>query len=216
MPKLEVFDPAMCCSTGVCGPVVDPTLPRFAADLDWLKGRGVNVERFNLAQQPAMFASNDIVKNALSESGTDCLPLLLVDGRIVSQGSYPCRERLAEFCGVESEGPASIFSPAVAELVAIGASIACNCTPCFDYHYRKARELGLSNEDIALAVRSALGVEKASSRAVIEVAERNLGPLVILDSRSHPEEPGSSHQRAEMVFPMVGSGSHGRPSSECC
>lgn len=27
--KIEVFDPPMCCSSGVCGPAVDPVFPRF-------------------------------------------------------------------------------------------------------------------------------------------------------------------------------------------
>jgi hypothetical protein len=100
MPKIEVYDPAMCCSTGVCGPVVDPVLPRFAADLDCLRAQGVAVERFNLAQQPGVFAENEIVKRALTENGTDCLPLIFADGRIVSQGAYPTRDELAEFCGL--------------------------------------------------------------------------------------------------------------------
>jgi len=55
MTAVRVFDPAMCCSTGVCGPSVDPQLARFSADLDWLTSQGVAVERFNLAQQPAAF-----------------------------------------------------------------------------------------------------------------------------------------------------------------
>jgi hypothetical protein len=46
---IRVFDPAMCCSTGVCGPSVDPDLARFAADVDWLQKQGVKVERFNLS-----------------------------------------------------------------------------------------------------------------------------------------------------------------------
>jgi hypothetical protein len=50
MPKLEIYDPPMCCSSGVCGPSVDPVLPRFAADLDWISQRGVAVERYNLSQ----------------------------------------------------------------------------------------------------------------------------------------------------------------------
>ena len=58
MPKLALYDPPMCCSTGVCGPVVDPVLPRVTADLDWLKRQGIQVERYNLAQQPQAFASN--------------------------------------------------------------------------------------------------------------------------------------------------------------
>ena len=52
MTKLEVFDPPMCCSSGVCGPKVDPVLPRFAADLEWMKSQGVAVSRYNLAQLP--------------------------------------------------------------------------------------------------------------------------------------------------------------------
>jgi len=32
--KIQVLDPPRCCSTGVCGPNVDPELVRFAADLD--------------------------------------------------------------------------------------------------------------------------------------------------------------------------------------
>lgn len=48
MTSVKVFDPAMCCSTGVCGPTVDPEFARFAADPDWLAGQGVAVERFNL------------------------------------------------------------------------------------------------------------------------------------------------------------------------
>jgi arsenite methyltransferase len=57
MTVLQVFDPPMCCSSGVCGPSVDPRLPRFAADLDWLRNQGVQVERFNLAHQPQAFVA---------------------------------------------------------------------------------------------------------------------------------------------------------------
>jgi len=87
-PKVEVFDPPMCCSTGVCGPAVDPSLVRFAADLDWLKKHGVEVARFNLAQEPGAFVSNPVVAGALRERN-DILPPLLVDGVIASRGSYP-------------------------------------------------------------------------------------------------------------------------------
>ncbi|KAA5541021.1 arsenite efflux transporter metallochaperone ArsD [Roseiconus nitratireducens] len=95
MSHVEVFDRAMCCSTGVCGPQVDPTLPRFAADLEWLKAQGHSVDRFNLAQDPARFAANPVVQKMLSEDGVDCLPLILVDGRIVSRSDYPARANLA-------------------------------------------------------------------------------------------------------------------------
>lgn len=96
---IRVFDPAMCCSSGACGPSLDPELARFAADLDWLQKQGVKVERFNLSQQPAAFASTPAVKEALAR-GTGVLPLVLVDDRIAVEGSYPSRETLAALAGV--------------------------------------------------------------------------------------------------------------------
>ena len=58
MKKLSVFDPAMCCSTGVCGPDPDQALIDFASDFDWLKAHGVPAERWNLANQPMAFVLN--------------------------------------------------------------------------------------------------------------------------------------------------------------
>lgn len=106
MSKLQVFDPAMCCPTGVCGPSIDPALPRFAADLEWLKGKRLEVERYNLAQEVAAFTNNPVVKTALNSRGSKCLPLLLLDGMIVAEGAYPTREELARLAKVEFEpGP---------------------------------------------------------------------------------------------------------------
>ncbi|HYL86820.1 MAG TPA: arsenite efflux transporter metallochaperone ArsD [Candidatus Angelobacter sp.] len=106
MSKLQVFDPAMCCSTGVCGPGVDPALARFAADLEWLKSKGLQVERHNLAQEVAAFTSNPVVKAALNSRGSKCLPLLLLDGTIVAEGAYPTRTELASLAHVQFEpGP---------------------------------------------------------------------------------------------------------------
>ncbi len=59
MKTLMVFDPAMCCSTGVCGTDVDQALVDFSADVQWLKQCGVQIERFNLAQQPMSFVQNE-------------------------------------------------------------------------------------------------------------------------------------------------------------
>ena len=96
---IRVFDPAMCCSTGVCGTSVDPELARFAADVDWLQKQGVTVERFNLAQQPGAFVDTPAVKEALAR-GTEVLPLVLVGDRVAVEGAYPSRETLAALAGV--------------------------------------------------------------------------------------------------------------------
>ena len=119
MSKLQVYDPAMCCSTGVCGPSVDPVLPRFSADLEWLRSKGVEVERYNLAQDVAAFAANSTVKQSLNSQGTKCLPMVLVDGRVVSRSDYPTREQLANFTGVAYE-PGPVFKERAADLVGIG------------------------------------------------------------------------------------------------
>lgn len=95
MKNVQIYDKPMCCSTGVCGPEVDPVLPQFAADLDWLKGQGHQVERFNLAQQPMAFVENKTIHQVLSTEGTESLPVIVIDGEIVSRKVYPSRETLA-------------------------------------------------------------------------------------------------------------------------
>lgn len=94
---IQIYDRPMCCSTGICGPQVDPVLPRFAADLDWLKTQGHRVERYNLAHQPAAFVENPMVQKLLSSVGTDCLPIITIDGQVVSQNRYPDRATFAEW-----------------------------------------------------------------------------------------------------------------------
>lgn len=101
MSQVQIFDQALCCTTGVCGPQVDPVLPRFAADVEWLKAQGHQVDRFNLAQEPAVFAANSQVQERLRRDGVDCLPLIFVDGQIVSAGEYPGREALGRWTNTQ-------------------------------------------------------------------------------------------------------------------
>jgi AhpD family alkylhydroperoxidase len=206
MSKVQVFDPPMCCSTGVCGPEVDPALVRFAADLDWLKESGVEVERFNLSQEPAAFVGNALVAQAIRDRD-DALPLLLVDGKIAAQGSYPAREVLAELAGVVV--PKSIYSEAVQELVAIGAAIASNCEPCFRNHFDKARKLGVSKEDMARAVTTAKMVKEAPARAIVELAEKYLGTKI-----ATREGPDACRQGAAAA--PVALGGSAPAAKKCC
>jgi sulfur carrier protein ThiS len=99
MKSVQVYDKPMCCSTGICGPEVDPVLPQFAADLDWLKGQGHSVERYNLAQQPQAFIANTTIQQLLASEGTECLPVVVVDGQVVSRAVYPTRAQLASWVG---------------------------------------------------------------------------------------------------------------------
>jgi hypothetical protein len=89
MTTIQVYDPPMCCSTGVCGPDIDPDLVNFAALLSQLGAHGVRVERYNLAQQPMAFAQNLAVKGLLATGGPEVLPIILLNGRVCFQGRYP-------------------------------------------------------------------------------------------------------------------------------
>ena len=100
MKTLTIYDPAMCCPTGICGPEIDQHLVDFAADLDWLKREGVDVKRINLAQEPALFAANEQVKSILQDSGVEGLPVILVDDEMQSSGLYPDRTKLAQMAGI--------------------------------------------------------------------------------------------------------------------
>jgi hypothetical protein len=100
MTKIDVYDSAMCCSTGVCGVDVDQRLVNFAADVEWAKQQGMTIERFNLGQQPLQFANNAMVKGFLQRSGEASLPLILVDGEVALAGRYPNRAELTRWAGV--------------------------------------------------------------------------------------------------------------------
>lgn len=168
-PSLSVYDPPMCCSTGVCGPEVDPALVAFASDLKFLQDQGIEVRRFGLAQNPAAFVENDLVREALTKTGEAALPLVLVGDTMAASGRYPTREELTVLLGLATTKP-SLFSPAVAELVAIGASIAANCEPCLRYHIAAAEKLGVSRTDMDRAVQLAAKVKDAPHRAVLKLA----------------------------------------------
>ena len=161
----------MCCSTGVCGPEVDPALVRFAADLKWLESQGVAVERFSLTQSPKAFAEDDLVRSLLTDKGEEVLPLLVVEGKVVASGSYPTRDELAGMLGLNYTG-AGLFTPAVAELVAIGVAIASNCEPCLRYHVKAATELGVFSADITRAVEMSAKVKDVPHQSVLSLAAR--------------------------------------------
>lgn len=121
MTHIDVFDPPMCCSSGVCGPSVDPLLAAFAADVDWLTTQGVTVVRHNLSQDPQPFVSNALVLDLMKREGNDCLPIVLVNGEELGHGAYPRREELARAAGL-----AAGASPAKKR---IRLSAAGGCTP---------------------------------------------------------------------------------------
>jgi Arsenical resistance operon protein ArsD len=116
MPAIHVFEPALCCNTGVCGPDVDQALVNFTADLNRLKELGADVQRHNLANDPSAFAGSDTVRAFLQVAGSDGLPLTLVDGLTVMTGVYPGREQLMRYAGLGAEPQGSTVPQGVTEL----------------------------------------------------------------------------------------------------
>ena len=92
--KLEVFERAMCCPTGLCGPSIDPELTRIATIHYVLKQRGFDVARYNLASEPNRFVENARVQAEIA-NGLETLPLTVIDGEIVKRGAYMTNEEIA-------------------------------------------------------------------------------------------------------------------------
>ncbi len=162
MTTFTVYDPPMCCSTGVCGADVDQQLVDFAADLDWLKSQGAEIRRINLSQEPMEFVSNPEIKALMDTSGSDGLPAIMVAGEVVSTARFPSRNELAEWAGLEQ--PAGALGEHVRELIALGAAVAANCKPCLKYHAARARKAGVGEEAMREAI--AMGRTVRASAAI--------------------------------------------------
>lgn len=97
MKKMIIFDPAMCCSTGVCGPSVNEELLRVSTVINKLKNKGIIVERHNLTNNPQVFVDNKVINKMLLKEGVEVLPITMIDGEIVKTKTYPTNE---EFCSL--------------------------------------------------------------------------------------------------------------------
>jgi hypothetical protein len=96
--KIQIFDPAMCCSTGVCGPSIDPELVRIQESLRQIRilAPAVEIERSGLTSDPTAFCTNSAVAELLELEGPDCLPLVYVNGELISKRRYPGNEQLQQ------------------------------------------------------------------------------------------------------------------------
>ncbi len=101
MKKIEIFDPAMCCSTGVCGPSIDPELLRVATVINTLKEKGIIIQRHGLSNEPQDFITNKVINSLLQKEGADILPVTLVDGEIAKTKEYPTNEELSKWLDMD-------------------------------------------------------------------------------------------------------------------
>ena len=101
MKRIDIFDPAMCCSTGVCGPSIDPELMRVATVVNALKEKGIMITRHGLSNEPQDFISNKVISDILQKEGADILPVTLVDGKVIKTKQYPTNEELEAWLEIE-------------------------------------------------------------------------------------------------------------------
>ena len=99
--KIEIYAPAMCCSSGLCGPGIDPVLVKVNEAVLSLQKQGVEVKRFNLSQQPHDFMANTVVAELLHKNGKNILPIILVNGEVFKTGEYPLYEDLCKALGID-------------------------------------------------------------------------------------------------------------------
>lgn len=99
--KVEIYDPPMCCSSGICGPSIDPVLVKTNDAVLALKKQAVEVYRYNLKQQPKDFLVNQTVADLLHMEGKKVLPITLVNDQVFKTGEYPSYEELCKVLGIE-------------------------------------------------------------------------------------------------------------------
>lgn len=99
--KIVIYDPPLCCSSGLCGPSFDPVLVKMNDAVMTLKKQGVEIERFNLAQQPKEFVANKTVADLLHKNGKEILPITILNGEVFKTGGYPSYEDFCKAFGIE-------------------------------------------------------------------------------------------------------------------
>lgn len=102
-PRVQIYDPPMCCPTGLCGPTVDPVLLDIHEAVITLKAEGITAQRYMLSSQPQAFFANSEVMKLVREKQMAALPIAVVDGRIVKTGAYPTLEELRRELSISQE-----------------------------------------------------------------------------------------------------------------
>lgn len=110
MSKIEIYDPAMCCATGICGPGIDPELLRVATIINNLTKKGISIARYGLSNEPQAFIDNKKVNEYLMKEEVEVLPITIVDGEVVKTKSYPTDDEFAQWSGLPKEEFTTIAS----------------------------------------------------------------------------------------------------------
>lgn len=175
---IEVYDPAMCCSTGVCGPDVDDSLSEFANDVKWMKSQGIEVNRFNLGQEPEAFKSNPVVITRLKKEGSDILPIIFINGERVSEGAYPDRNQLKSWLSLNdnaTNGPSSSGFDSNELLIRLEMAVTNGDEAELHTRFREGEENGIQKEDLVRSMQKGIESRQEVTQSILQTANRLLG-----------------------------------------
>ncbi|QED36658.1 arsenite efflux transporter metallochaperone ArsD [Antarcticibacterium arcticum] len=182
--KITILDPALCCSTGVCGPSVDDTLVQTAANVKWLKSLGYEVKRHNISNDGAAFKEYPDAIKKLQEEGVDSLPYIFINDKLVKAGEYPSKEewlQLLETKTSQTSGKTHFSNENFAEktnvLIGIGAAVAASNETFLKQQVSRAKVLDIEIQEIARAMNIGNDAKNSLSKQIITQANRLLGEL---------------------------------------
>ena len=96
--ELIIFEGALCCSTGICGPSPDKALieinealKKLAAEYPELK-----IQRASLSFNPKLFLDNKEIREIVKANGPSILPIIVIDGKIMMKEKYPSYSQLKD------------------------------------------------------------------------------------------------------------------------
>lgn len=110
MKKMFIYEPAMCCETGLCGVGVDKELLRVSTVINNLRKLGFEITRYNLTSAPMEFVKNTTVNEAMKKEGTKVLPVTIIDQTVMKSGSYPTNDEFFEWLEVYQENEKEIHA----------------------------------------------------------------------------------------------------------
>jgi alkylhydroperoxidase/carboxymuconolactone decarboxylase family protein YurZ len=188
--KITLLDPALCCSTGVCGPDVDDELVQTAAHVKWLKSLGHDVHRHNISNDGDAFKKYPAAIEHLQKNGMDSLPYILIDDQLVLTGSYPTRDQWERYVSTYSENtPESleeVWEKKTDILIAIGAAIAASNEDSLVKSVAKAKAVGLEAQEIARAMSIGNDVKNSLGQEIITRANALLNEMQPASSTCAP------------------------------
>ena len=103
MKQMFIYEPALCCETGLCGVSVDPELLRISTVANNLKKNGVTLQRYNLNNFPQEFVSNAEINKLINDDGVEALPATVVDGKIVKTKAYPTNGEIVMWLNIPAD-----------------------------------------------------------------------------------------------------------------